>query len=99
MNFLNNLDKNKRLNFVRFEEKYNIIKNIKNGVKLKGGIRWIYSTNLNQKLWKKSQSKIKNKCVLSGRSRSVYKFARLSRIFLRNNDYIGYLPGLRKSYW
>ncbi len=95
----NKQDFQKRENFTKFEERSIIIKNIKNGVKLKSGIRWNYSSYFNKKMWKNSETKIKNRCVLSGRSRSIYRFARLSRIFLRDNNVTGYLPGLRKSYW
>ena len=50
-------------------------------------------------MWKNSKTQINNRCVLSGRARSIYKFARLSRLFLRENEYINLLPGLQKSYW
>ena len=99
MNLKNKLDKKKRLNFVKFEEKYNIIKSIKNGEKLKTGLKWIFTSKFNKKMWKNSKTQINNRCVLSGRARSIYKFARLSRLFLRENEYINLLPGLQKSYW
>ena len=99
MILLNKQDKKKRLNFVKFEEKYNLIKNIKNGEKLKAGLRWTFSSKVNKKMWKNSKTQINNRCVLSGRSRSIYRFARISRLFLRENEYISSLPGLQKSYW
>ena len=46
-----------------------------------------------------SKVKAKNRCVFSGRSRSTYSFARISRLFLRENAFINKLPGLQKSYW
>jgi carboxypeptidase C (cathepsin A) len=50
MNFKNKLDRKKRLNFVKFEEKYNIIKSIKNGEKLKTGLKWIFTSKFNKKM-------------------------------------------------
>ena len=95
----NKPDNKKRLNFSKFEEKYIIIKNIINGVNLKNVIKWNYSSKFHNKLWQKSKTKIKNRCILSGRSRSIYRFAKISRLFLRDNQFMGYLPGLKKSYW
>lgn len=38
-------------------------------------------------------------CVLTGRSRSVHRFARLSRIMVRQLAHYGLLPGVTKSTW
>lgn len=46
-----------------------------------------------------SISKIKNKCLISGRNRSVYKKFRLSRMFLKNLGVAGFINGLKKSSW
>lgn len=46
-----------------------------------------------------SISKIKNKCLISGRNRSVYKKFKLSRMFLKNLGVSGFINGLRKSSW
>ena len=47
----------------------------------------------------KTRTRAVNKCVISGRSRGVYRFAFISRLFLRENSFINKLPGLVKSYW
>jgi len=46
-----------------------------------------------------SISKIKNKCLFSGRNRSVLKKFKLSRMFLKNLGLMGYINGLKKSSW
>lgn len=44
-------------------------------------------------------SRVKNYCIVSGRSRSVYKDFRLSRIKFRDSVRSGVVYGLRKSSW
>ncbi len=95
----NFLDNKKRILYKRFEEKAIILNSITRSRKIRSPIRWYCNVVYNKKRRKSSKVEIKNRCVLSGRSRSIYRFARLSRLFLRENDYIGKVPGLTKSYW
>lgn len=44
-------------------------------------------------------NRVKNRCVLTGRSRSVHRFARVSRIMLRQLAHMGLMPGVAKSTW
>ena len=46
-----------------------------------------------------SSVRIKNFCVISGRSRGIYKSFRLSRIKFRELALAGLLPGIIKSSW
>jgi ribosomal protein S14 len=46
-----------------------------------------------------SIARVKNRCVLSGRARGVYRFCRLSRISLRDLASQGLLMGVAKSSW
>jgi len=46
-----------------------------------------------------SISKIKNKCLISGRNRAVLKKFKLSRMFLKNLGVSGFINGLKKSSW
>lgn len=48
---------------------------------------------------KSSKTYIINRCILTGRARSVYRKYRLSRIKLRELGNFGYIPGLKKSSW
>jgi ribosomal protein S14 len=55
--------------------------------------------NKKNNLNKSSISRIKNKCLISGRNRSVYKKFRLNRMFIKNLGVSGFINGLRKSSW
>jgi small subunit ribosomal protein S14 len=46
-----------------------------------------------------SKVRVKNRCELTGRSRSVYRKFRLSRIALRELASSGQIPGLVKASW
>lgn len=46
-----------------------------------------------------SKVRVKNRCVLTGRSRAVYKLFRLSRIKFREFANIGLIPGVTKASW
>nr|WFG74040.1 30S ribosomal protein S14 [Cavernulicola chilensis] len=44
-------------------------------------------------------TRIKNRCIFSGRSRSVYRQFKISRILLREWALSGRLHGVKKSTW
>jgi small subunit ribosomal protein S14 len=44
-------------------------------------------------------SRVKNRCILTGRSGAVYRIFKLSRIALRKKALEGYLPGVHKASW
>jgi len=46
-----------------------------------------------------STTRIRNRCELTGRSRSVYRLNKLSRIAIRDLGSKGLVPGLVKSSW
>ena len=46
-----------------------------------------------------SQTRIRNRCSLTGRPRGVYRKLKLSRIALRDLGSKGMVPGLVKSSW
>ena len=48
---------------------------------------------------KKNYTQIKTICILTGRSRSVYRFFRLSRLKIREYIKNGYFVGLKKAQW
>jgi len=66
-----------------------------------------FERNLRWKVQKKfdtisnnsSLTRIKNICILTGRSRSVYRFFKLSRIQFRKLASQGRLPGVSKYSW
>ncbi|KAG2428661.1 hypothetical protein HXX76_011366 [Chlamydomonas incerta] len=44
-------------------------------------------------------NRVVNRCVLTGRARGVHRFARLSRIMIRQLAHQGFLPGWSKASW
>ena len=46
-----------------------------------------------------SKGRILNRCILTGRSKSVYRFCKLSRLTLRDLGSRGLIPGLSKKSW
>lgn len=88
-----------RLLFKNLEKKRLIIKIISNNFNLKKTIRWKieqkwFNFNRNSSL-----TRIKNICILTGRSKSIYRFFKISRLQLRKLASTGYLPGISKYSW
>jgi small subunit ribosomal protein S14 len=50
-------------------------------------------------LAKKSNTLVRNRCILTGKSTSVYSRFRLSRIIFREKALFGFFPGIRKAIW
>lgn len=46
-----------------------------------------------------SATRLRNLCALTGRSRSVYRKFKISRIMLRELALQGKIPGMRKASW
>ena len=46
-----------------------------------------------------SPTRLRNLCSLTGRSRSVYRKFKISRIMLRELALAGKIPGMRKASW
>jgi small subunit ribosomal protein S14 len=46
-----------------------------------------------------SPVRLSNRCMVSGRSRAVYRKFRLSRIAFRDLAHAGHLPGVHKASW
>ena len=97
---INNIIKQKKIKiFGAFESKYRILNSILKNKGIKPGYRWYLQLKYSKKQRRASKTTFKKTCVLSGRSRSFYGFAKLSRLFLRENSLISQIPGLQKSYW
>jgi ribosomal protein S14 len=62
-----------------------------------------YKLNIQDKLIKlprdSSKVRIRNRCVITGRPRGVYKDFRLSRLMFRELALEGRLPGIKKASW
>jgi small subunit ribosomal protein S14 len=46
-----------------------------------------------------SRTRLRNRCLVTGRSRGVYRKFGLGRNKLREYAMMGYIPGLRKASW
>lgn len=62
-------------------------------------IRQYLQDLINQTNRKFSYTRTRNICILTGRSRSVYRFFRISRLKFREYASSGYFIGIRKSSW
>lgn len=89
-------DIKKRILFNNFELKKNILKFIIINTK---SDKTKYYHMFNYKQYLRSYIQIKNRCVISSRSRGVYRFFKLSRIKLREYALQGVLYGITKSSW
>lgn len=85
--------------FQQNEKQRLILKAITQNLILENTIRWKTQKKLLQLSNNSSVTRIKNRCIITGRARSVYRFFKLSRIQLRKLASSGFLPGLSKYSW
>ena len=83
----------------RFAAKRTRLKAIANNESLPMEERFAARMKLAELPRNSSKTRIKNRCELTGRSRSVYRKFRLSRIALRDLAASGQIPGLVKASW
>lgn len=81
------------------EKKRLILKSITQNLHFKNTIRWKTQDKFNTISNNSSSTRIKNICILTGRSRGVYRFFKLSRIQLKKLISEGFLPGVSKYSW
>ncbi len=74
-------------------------KSIIKNQKLTKEIRYKYIIKLNKINRNSSKTRIKNRCILSGRGKAVYQMFKLSRIKFRELASQGMLPGIKKGSW
>jgi small subunit ribosomal protein S14 len=88
-----------RFLFKNLEKKRLIYKIILKNLNLKKELRW----KAQQKLFffnqNSSITRIKNICTITGRSKSIYRLFKISRIQLRKLASKGFLPGVSKYSW
>ena len=83
----------------KFYNKRQILKNKIMKKNLSIEERFIIQSKLNELPRDSSKVRIRNRCVLTGRTRGVYRKFRLSRIKIRELSMSGELPGVVKSSW
>jgi ribosomal protein S14 len=78
--------------------KHFIIKDRNLRKRLKSNDKSIFLSNfLKKRTIKHLQTRINNRCIVTGRGRSVSRFLKHSRIVLRKNASEGLYPGISKS--
>jgi small subunit ribosomal protein S14 len=92
-------DKKKRLVFAKNEYKRLQLLAIANNMLLPIEVRFKARLSLTELPRDGSITRVRNRCVLTGRSRGVYSKFRLSRIKIRELMSQNKIPGLRKASW
>jgi small subunit ribosomal protein S14 len=92
-------DKERRKVYKTYKNKRLTLRRIIHNRKLSKIIRWTASKELSNMTRNGSKTRIRNRCVLTGRGRAISRLFRVSRIKIRELGGMGKLPGLRKSSW
>lgn len=92
-------DVQKRALFSRVEHKRNILRAMLKDRTLPQHIRFHMSVELNSLPRNSIPTKIKNRCVQTGRSKGVCRLLKMSRIRMRELMAMGALPGIKKASW
>jgi ribosomal protein S14 len=66
---------------------------------LSADLRYYYSVRLSRLPKNSSKTRIRNRCVITGRGRAVYKMFRISRIVFRELASRGAIIGIKKASW
>lgn len=88
-----------RNTYKNLEKKRLILKSISQNIFLKQKVRWSVQKKFLELPNLSSMTRIKNICTVTGRSRSVYRFLKISRIQLKKYISKGSLPGFHKYSW
>ena len=92
-------DKKKRNLYSKYEMKRVEYKSIINDLRLPKELRYNTMVLLNKLPRNSSQVRIHNRCILTGRSHSVLRICKLSRIKFRDLASQGLLMGITKASW
>ena len=83
----------------KFESKRNRLKAIINDQDQPGEDRFTAALKLAELPRNSSKTRIRNRCLVTGRPRGYYRKLKMSRISLRDLGSAGKIPGLVKSSW
>lgn len=98
MKHLISKDLKRRNSFKKNEHKKNVLLSLYRNEKISPSFRFLLQTQLFS-LIKGSKTRVRNRCLLSGRSHSVLRYFKLSRIQFRLFALSGFLPGVQKASW
>ncbi len=99
MKYLIHKDKRKRKLFQKVEKTQRVLKSIISDESQEENLRQSAYKKLNYVGKIGSKTKIHNRCLMSGRSKSVYRKFKVSRIELRELALKGSIPGYTKKSW
>jgi len=97
--YQNYKDKVRRQKFLICENERLRVKSVLCNRNLASSFRIFYVLKLAALPKDGSQVRIKNRCLITNRGQSVYRFFHLSRITLKEFVGLNRLPGIRKSSW
>nr|YP_009317248.1 30S ribosomal protein S14 [Palpitomonas bilix]BAV82416.1 30S ribosomal protein S14 [Palpitomonas bilix] len=92
-------DIKKRLLHLKYEKKRLVLKTLIKNKQLTPKLRLFASFQLNKLPKNSSLVRIHNRCIITGRTRGIYRRFKISRIQLRDLIGQGLIPGLVKSSW
>jgi small subunit ribosomal protein S14 len=92
-------DKKRRTSFANKEVQRLILLYLIRNQKLPASQRLLLTLRLQQISRDSSLVRLKNRCILTNRSKGVYREFRLSRIRLREMLANGLIPGYKKAVW
>lgn len=92
-------DQQRRALFAKHECQRLLYKCAIKNLSVASGIRGKYVSSLNEMPRNSSLTRVRNRCVLTGRGRGVHRFFKLSRIKFRELASQGSLMGVCKSSW
>nr|QIA60684.1 ribosomal protein S14 [Lepidozia trichodes]QIA61018.1 ribosomal protein S14 [Lepidozia sandvicensis] len=92
-------DHKRRLLVAKYELKRMYYKAICQDRNLPNKIRYEYFFKSSKLPRNSSKTRVRNRCIFTGRPRSVYKLFRISRIVFRELASKGSLIGINKSCW
>lgn len=92
-------DSRRRRLVLKYQFKRLEYKSIGKDLSLSEEMRAHYMHKLTQLPRNSSPTRVRNRCVLTGRGRGVYKLFKLSRIRFRELASMGSLPGVTKASW
>jgi ribosomal protein S14 len=92
-------DFKKRKVYLNFENNRLILKALIRNTKLSIKIRKNFYSKLLNFPKNSAKTRIRNRCVITGRGRAVYRDLKISRLMLRSLGNFGILPGISKSTW
>jgi ribosomal protein S14 len=92
-------DKKRRQLVCQYELKRIEYQSIIKNTELSKEIRYNFINKLNALSRNSSKVRVKNRCILTGRSKAVYRFCKINRIKMRELAAKGVLNGIKKSSW